>query len=66
MLKNLLLPISLFAVSFQLFALRPGDVAEEPLRVTWVKGKDFRFAFPKDNPDNVGKLSIGVFVLCRA
>ncbi|MBO5991124.1 MAG: hypothetical protein J6R00_05690 [Lentisphaeria bacterium] len=66
MLKNLLLLIGVFAVSFQLFALRPGDVAEEPLRVTWVKGKDFRFAFPKDNPDNSGKLSIGVFVLCRA
>ena len=66
MLKKFAVVILLALAVSQAFALRPGDVAEEPLKVKWLRGSDFRFAFPKDNPENAGKLSVGVFLLCRA
>lgn len=46
-------------------ALRSGDMAEEPLQVRWYCGNAFRFAFP-DAEENRHKLSVAVFILCRA
>ena len=46
-------------------ALRCGDIAMEPLRVRWYSGSPFRFAYPSTQ-ENRGKLSVAVFLLCRA
>ena len=50
----------------QVFALRSGDAAIEPLKVKWLAGAPFRFAQPQENKENDKKLSIAVFLLCRA
>ena len=52
--------------AFQAFALRSGDEAQEPLKVKWLAGAPFRFALPRENKENENKLSIAVFLLCRA
>ena len=51
--------------SLQAFALRSGDAALEPLKVKWLSGAPFRFALP-ENEENKNKLSVAVFLLCRA
>ena len=62
--KNLLFLLAVLA-AVPAMALRCGDDAEEPLRVRWYCGNSFRFACP-DTPENRSRLSVAVFLLCRA
>lgn len=65
MIKKTLLCIVAAVCALPAMALRSGDMAEEPLLVKWYSGKHFRFAFP-DTESNRNKLSVAVFLLCRA
>ena len=65
MLKKSFVFLLAVLCSIPTMALRCGDTAEEPLRVRWYSGNAFRFAFP-DAVENRSKLSVAVFLLCRA
>ena len=65
MLKKGLALLSVLLFAVPVMAKRSGDIAEEPLKVRWYSGKSFRFAY-SDAPENRNKLSVAVFLLCRA
>ena len=65
MLKKCFIIFAVLCSALPALALRSGDIAEEPLRVRWYSGNAFRFAF-SDVPENRNKLSVAVFLLCRA
>lgn len=65
-MKKFTVALLALLTTFQAFALRSGDDALEPLKVKWLAGAPFRFALPQENKENGKKLSIAVFLLCRA
>ena len=64
-MKKIIVLFMVLLCAVPAFALRSGDAAQEPLQVRWLAGAPFRFAQP-ESKENEGKLSIAVFLLCRA